>query len=96
MEELKTIMQKFAASGWDLIAVPAEEWLDGKADKDTLVSAIKQADKECGSCGCELDPLYMNILRWRSHPISWDRATGSVIGSQPSDGGSHELYHGSR
>ena len=38
----------------------------------------------------------VNILRWRSHPISWDRATGSVIGSQPSDGGSHELYHGSR
>ena len=38
----------------------------------------------------------LNILRWRSHPISWDRATGSVIGSQPSDGGSHELYHGSR
>ena len=46
MEELKAIMQKFAASGWDLIAVPAQEWLDGKADKDTLVSAIKQADKE--------------------------------------------------
>lgn len=47
MEELEAIMQKFAASGWDLIAVPAQEWLDGKADKDTLVSAIKQADKEC-------------------------------------------------
>ena len=43
MEELKAIMQKFAASGWDLIAVPAQEWLDGKADKDTLVSAIKQS-----------------------------------------------------
>ena len=62
MEELKTIMQKFAASSRDLIAVPAEEWLDGKADKDTLVSAIKQADKECGSCGCELDPLYKRAL----------------------------------
>ena len=32
MEELEAIMQKFAASGWDLIAVPAQEWLDGKAD----------------------------------------------------------------
>ena len=42
MEELKTIMQKFAASGWDLIADPAREWLDGKSNKDTLVSAIKQ------------------------------------------------------
>ena len=37
MEELKTIMQKFAASGWDLIADPAREWLDGKSNKDTLV-----------------------------------------------------------
>ena len=44
MEELEAIMQKFAASGWYLIAVPAQEWLDRKADKDTLVSAIKQAD----------------------------------------------------
>lgn len=42
-------MEKFAASGWDLISVLAQQWLDGKADKDTLVSAIKQADKECGS-----------------------------------------------
>ncbi len=25
MEELEAIMQKFAASGWDLIAVPAQE-----------------------------------------------------------------------
>lgn len=49
MEELKTIMQKFAASGWDLIADPAREWLDGKSNKDTLVSAIKQADEECGT-----------------------------------------------
>lgn len=55
MEELKTIMEKYTASGWDLISVPAQQWLDGKADKDALVSAIKQADKECGSCGCNLD-----------------------------------------
>lgn len=48
MEELKSIMTKFAASGWDLIAIPAQQWLDGKSDKNTLVSAIKQADKECG------------------------------------------------
>ena len=62
MKELKTIMGKFAASGWDLISVPAQQWLDRKADKDTLVSAIKQADKECGSCGCNLDPLYKRAL----------------------------------
>ena len=46
MEELKFIMEKFVASGWDLISIPAQQWLEGKADKDTLVSAIKQADKE--------------------------------------------------
>lgn len=39
MEELKAIMQKFVASGWDLIAVPAQEWLDGKSNKDILVLA---------------------------------------------------------
>ena len=42
--------------------IPAQQWLDGKADKETLVSAIKQADEECGSCGCELDPLYKRAL----------------------------------
>lgn len=62
MRELKCIMEKFVASGWDLIAVPAQQWLDGKADRETLVSAIKQADKECGACGCELDPLYKRAL----------------------------------
>ncbi len=62
MEELKAIMEKFVVSGWDLIFIPAQQWLEGKADKDTLVSAIKQADKECGSCGCELDPLYKRAL----------------------------------
>lgn len=62
MEELKSIMEKFAASGWDLIAVPAKQWLEGKADKDALIGAIQQADKECGSCGCDLDPLYKRAL----------------------------------
>lgn len=62
MEELRSIMEKFAASGWDLIAVPAQQWIDGKSDKETLDSAIRQADGECGSCGCELDPLYKRAL----------------------------------
>lgn len=62
MEELKLIMEKFAKSGWDLISVLAKQWLDGKADKDTLVSAIKQADEECGNCGCDLDSLYKRAL----------------------------------
>ncbi len=60
--ELKSIMEKFANSGWELIAVPAKQWLNGKGDKETLISAIKQADNECGSCGCEFDPLYKRAL----------------------------------
>lgn len=67
MEELKSIMEKFVASGWDLISIPAQQWLEGKADKDNLVSTIKQADKECGSCGCELDPLYKRVLELISY-----------------------------
>lgn len=63
MDELRSIMEEFVASGWDLIAVPAQQWLDGKADKNALVLAIKQADKECGNCGCELDPLYKRALK---------------------------------
>lgn len=62
MEELRSIMEKFAASGWDLISVPAQAWLEGKSDSDALIASIRQADKECGSCGCELDPLYKRAL----------------------------------
>ena len=62
MEELKEIMEKFAGSGWDLITVPAQQWLEGKADRDAIVAVIKQADQECGSCGCEFDPLYKRAL----------------------------------
>lgn len=62
MEELTAIMNKFASSGWDLISVPAQQWLDGKADRQSLISAIEQADKECGTCGCEFDPLYKRAL----------------------------------
>ncbi len=62
MEELKDIMEKFAASGWDLISIPAKQWLDGGDDKEALITAIKEADKECGSCGCEFDTLYKRAL----------------------------------
>ena len=60
--ELRNIMTKFAESGWDLIDAPAKAWLKGKGDKKTLISAIEQADKECGSCGCEFDALYKRAL----------------------------------
>ena len=38
----------------------------------------------------------LNILRWQSHQISWNRAMESVIESQSSDGGSHDLCRGSQ
>lgn len=34
MEELKSIMEKFVASYWDLTAIHAQQWLDGEADKN--------------------------------------------------------------
>ena len=58
----REILQKFTSSGWDLIAKPSQGYLDGKTDKETLIAAIEQADIECGSCGCEFDPLYKEIL----------------------------------
>lgn len=62
MEELEAIMKKFAESGWELISEPAKQWLEGKENRDSLIAAVKQADKECGSCGCEFDPLYKRAL----------------------------------
>lgn len=61
-KELKEIIMKFSESGWDLIEVPSKAFLSGSNDKDSLVTAIKQADQECGSCGCEFDPLYKRAL----------------------------------
>lgn len=63
--ELVKTVEKFAQSGWDLIDAPSKKWLE---DKDStyltaeLIKAIEQADKECGSCGCEFDPLYKRAL----------------------------------
>ena len=62
MQELNIIMEKFVSSGWDLIAIPAQKWLDGENIKNSLIVALKQADKECGNCGCELDALYKKAL----------------------------------
>jgi len=62
MEALHGILERFAASGWELIADPARKWLDGKGDRAVLRAAIQQAERECGSCGCELDPLYQRAL----------------------------------
>jgi sugar phosphate isomerase/epimerase len=61
-EELVQILVKFAESGWDLIAGPSKAWLDGNEDVKELLAAIEQADKDCGSCGCEYDPLYKRAI----------------------------------
>lgn len=61
-EELIGILTKFSQSNWDLIAMPAKAWLSGDSNTDELVKAIEQAESECGSCGCEFDPLYKRAL----------------------------------
>lgn len=58
MEKFNMILEHFAASGWDLTAVPSRQWLERSCEKAALISAIRQAEQECGSCGYELDPLY--------------------------------------
>lgn len=62
MEELRVILEKFAESGWDLITIPSKKYLVGNGTKEDLIKAIEQADKECGSCGCEFDPLYKKCI----------------------------------
>ena len=62
MEELKVILEKFAESGWDLIAIPSRAYLDGNGTKEALIKAVEQADQECGNCGCEFDVLYKRCL----------------------------------
>ena len=67
MEELTKIVTKFTESGWDLIDIPSKAWLStnnecGLNNTEELVKAIEQADKECGNCGCEFDPLYKRAL----------------------------------
>ena len=68
-DELVKILTKFAESGWDVIDAPSQVWLNantngGISDAITaeLVAAVTKADHECGSCGCEFDPLYKRAL----------------------------------
>jgi hypothetical protein len=64
-QRLREIVKKFAESGWDVIDAPAKKWLGVTDCADTdkeLIAALEQADKDCGSCGCEMDPLYKEAL----------------------------------
>jgi hypothetical protein len=65
INELRAIITKFAESGWDLIDAPAKAWLSGEECKDELITAIEMAEMECGSCGCEFDPLYKRFLEMK-------------------------------
>lgn len=62
--ELTTIIEKFAACGWDLLDAPAKAWLAADTADTTaaLICALEEADTQCGSCGCEFDPLYKRAL----------------------------------
>lgn len=68
-EELTRILRKFAESGWDLIAEPSQDYLAGKGHIAELVAAIEQADRECGSCGCDYDPLYKRALELKAYLV---------------------------
>ncbi|HKM33124.1 MAG TPA: hypothetical protein VJY54_00045 [Lachnospiraceae bacterium] len=61
-EELKAILTKFSVCGWDLIDAVSKEYLSEGNNKTELIHAIEQADEQCGSCGCEFDPLYKRAL----------------------------------
>jgi hypothetical protein len=61
-QELRSIIKRFAESEWELISAPAIAYLSGEDCNDWLVSAIEQANEECGSCGCDYDELYRRFL----------------------------------
>ncbi|MCL2517729.1 MAG: pyruvate:ferredoxin (flavodoxin) oxidoreductase, partial [Oscillospiraceae bacterium] len=68
-EKLASIINKFAGCGYDVIDGPASNWLaamnDGEASKAAsieLENALIKANEECGTCGCEFDPLYKQAL----------------------------------
>lgn len=56
MEELNMISEHFAASDWDLTVVPSRQWLEEGCEKAAPASVVRQAEQECGGCGCDLDP----------------------------------------
>ena len=64
--ELRSIIKRFADSGWELISAPAGAYLGGEDCKDELIAAVEQANEECGSCGCEYDALYSRFLALKS------------------------------
>ena len=60
--ELRGILEAFAASGWDELAVPAQRFLEGRLPAAALREAVSRARDACGNCGCALDALYPRAL----------------------------------
>ena len=60
--ELRGILEAFAASGWDELAVPARRFLAGALTAPALREAVLRAQAVCGNCGCALDALYPRAL----------------------------------
>ena len=60
--ELLDILETFAASDWDELAVPARQFLEGKVPAAALREAILRAQAACGTCGCALDALSPRAL----------------------------------
>ena len=61
-QELIGIATILSECGWDTVDAPAKAWLETKDVLLKFIAALKQADAECGSCGCEMDPLYKKAL----------------------------------
>lgn len=61
--ELIQIITKFSESGWTAIDEPSKKWLNNNENTKELIIAIEQSNKECGNCGCKLDPLYKRALQ---------------------------------
>lgn len=37
MQEIREIIEKFASSGWDLIAEPSRRWLKGECTREAVL-----------------------------------------------------------
>ena len=64
-QRLTDLVKQFAECGWDVVDAPAKKWLSVTDCCDTnkeLITALEQADKDCGSCGCDMDPMYKEAL----------------------------------
>lgn len=60
--ESQAILSWFSQCCWPLLATASQDYLAGKIDKAALLEVMKEADCQCGSCGCEFDALYKKVI----------------------------------